>query len=1508
MVRRGRRAVRALAVLLVLLVGLVVVGGVLSQTAWFRERLRRLAIRQADRALEGSLQIGSIEGTLVGGVRLRDVSVQQNGLTVVRVGTVELRYSIGDLLSDGRTVQHIAIDDVAVEAVHTADGWNVAHLLKPRPPADPNAPRATFTLPDIRVTNVQVTVRETGGQQTDAIPRRIDGLAFEGAVASSPRELSVDVRRLTFRASQPDLDLRSLAGRVVSMPAGWRFQSIAARTGESDVTVGGTMTRTGVDAPWTFDMRVAGRPVSLPEIERFVPTGGMALHPELTVGVSGTLDALALDVDVTSSEAGEAKGTVTLDATGPERGLSGTVSVADLDLAPIVGSDEAHGRITGNTTFDLRFPSATEGFPVDGTATFTGPRASAYGYDATDVTAKVRLDGARIGLDASAVAYGSRATTRGTITRPDGRQREWSLDLAGRIAGLDLRKLPAHLQVPELDSDVTGTYTATGPLSALTADVTLAASTVEGASLTDGTIGRFARAPRGFTFGATGTVAGLDVQRLGKALDVQAMTAPELAGIVNGTFDVTGEQRGSEGLRVDATGTLTDTTTYGGRMPDVVYSVTLDRDRVDVTAKGAIEGFPLETLTGTPVASGVLRGRVDAKVGIPDVGAISIDAIEIDGSVALDASSLFGVPFTTLTADVAVADGKATVRRLDGAGDGFTVSANGVVGLAPDVASDLRYRIEAASLVQPAKVADLPLTGAATTEGRVAGTRADVLVTGTIAGDQVAYEDLVAADTVTAQYAVRVPDWDPERVDVQASVDGQRVQVAGQTLPEVKGIVGYTDRLVRFDVTGNDAVRDLAARGSLALEETMQRLTLDAAEVSRNGVSWSLTSGTTARMDITPAQVTIGALDMSRGTQRVQVEGTIGLAADAESSVRVETVNVDIGDALVLAAQDVDADGVLNVSATLAGTRERPLVDGQVMVTEGRVRNIDVKSAGGQITFDGTLAHIDVEIDKDGFAKVTAKGGVPRTALDGRAGEHVAPSEQDKFDVAIVSTPIDIALAEGVTPHVTGLGGQAQVDVRVTGAGRDPHLRGVVFVSNGAFTVPATGVSYRKLDAIMTFEDERVLIYELGVESARGDRLSAQGELGLSREQANTVTLRLKGEDFRVLNNEFGVLDLTTDLTITGTVIAPSIEGTISVSSGRLELDEIVPQVSDTAYATRAEYQGIPSDRLRGAIVPDLLDSDDKPLALAPGMNTFSVGRPAAPDPDVPAQTSAAASGAPSTGEAAAEPASVFENLALNVQVRIPDNLVLRGQSIEVARASIGDINATFGGDFRVAKTAGQPIVLLGAVKTVRGTYAYQGRRFDILSDGQILFRGNEEIDPRLDITAQRVIQGVEARVRIQGTASQPDLSLSSDPPLDNGDILALIVFNQPLNQLGTGQQNSLSSRAGGIAAGFVVSPLAEALGSTLSLDQFEVETTDPNGRVNPAVVIGQQVTQDLFLRFRQQFGNQQVSQFLLEYRLADYLRLQGNVAEGDGLTTGNRSLTQRIEQYGIDLVFYFSF
>ena len=229
------------------------------------------------------------------------------------------------------------------------------------------------------------------------------------------------------------------------------------------------------------------------------------------------------------------------------------------------------------------------------------------------------------------------------------------------------------------------------------------------------------------------------------------------------------------------------------------------------------------------------------------------------------------------------------------------------------------------------------------------------------------------------------------------------------------------------------------------------------------------------RASPSPAQqATVGTLELARGDQRIQFEGTVGIAEGAESSLRVEATGVDIGDLLTLTSQDVDADGVLTASATLGGTRDRPLADAQLAITQGAGTQDRRPEPGGTYHVRRTLALVDFELIKDDNARLTAKGVVPRTLLEARSPEHVLPSAADRLDVAILSTPIDLALAEGLSEYVTKLGGQAQMDVRVTGSGRDPHVEGALFLTKGTFVVPHTGVTYKNLDARAEFRTRNV--------------------------------------------------------------------------------------------------------------------------------------------------------------------------------------------------------------------------------------------------------------------------------------------------------------------------------------------------------------------------------------------------------------------------------------------------
>jgi translocation and assembly module TamB len=237
------------------------------------------------------------------------------------------------------------------------------------------------------------------------------------------------------------------------------------------------------------------------------------------------------------------------------------------------------------------------------------------------------------------------------------------------------------------------------------------------------------------------------------------------------------------------------------------------------------------------------------------------------------------------------------------------------------------------------------------------------------------------------------------------------------------------------------------------------------------------------------------------------------------------------------------------------------------------------------------------------------------------------------------------------------------------------------------------------------------------------------------------------------------------------------------------------------------------------------------------------------------------------------------------------------------SRIGLGDMNITVGGDVRIRKSPGAEPDVVGTVTVVRGFYDFQGRRFEVLRDSQIRFQGTRPIDPTLQVDAQRVISGVTAIVNIRGTARQPQVRLSSRPPLDEADVLSLIVFNQPINQLGEGERLNLAERAGGLAVGYLASPLANSIADALDLDIFEIRAS---GGINgqPSVALGQQIGSRLFVSFRQEFGSAEMSQLSLEYRINEVLRLVSTVTEG----SQRSHRTQRIDTTGVDLIYTISY
>jgi autotransporter translocation and assembly factor TamB len=447
-------------------------------------------------------------------------------------------------------------------------------------------------------------------------------------------------------------------------------------------------------------------------------------------------------------------------------------------------------------------------------------------------------------------------------------------------------------------------------------------------------------------------------------------------------------------------------------------------------------------------------------------------------------------------------------------------------------------------------------------------------------------------------------------------------------------------------------------------------------------------------------------------------------------------------------------------------------------------------------------------------------------------------------------------------------------------------------IKNGAFGIPAGGVSYSGLNTRIDLEPDKVRLQKFAILDEHRQPLNVSGELAVHARQVGAVNITIDSDNFEVIDNELGDVGIDSTLTVTGELRRPQIRGTIRLETARIEVDRILQLFYDP-YSVQELPAVVSAERTAEA-------SGSAQEATAAALKR--------------AETTPAVPGTIAQAEAgnAPAPGGAFAPVELDLRLRIPDNLVLRGRKLRPGgptAASLGDMNVTVGGDLQVVKPANQQLLLLGTIETVRGTYEFQGRRFDLQRGGTLRFLGEPQPNPSLDVAATRTIPntGVEAQVRIQGTAKAPQLTLTSNPPLEESDILALIVVNRPVNELGSGERASLAATAGGIATGFLAAPLGESIGRALDLDLFEISTTTEDGELGAGLTVGQQIGDRAFIKVRQQIGERNTTEFLLDYQLADFLRMQTTAApETSG--SANRIGQRRIERAGVDLIFFFSY
>jgi len=194
------------------------------------------------------------------------------------------------------------------------------------------------------------------------------------------------------------------------------------------------------------------------------------------------------------------------------------------------------------------------------------------------------------------------------------------------------------------------------------------------------------------------------------------------------------------------------------------------------------------------------------------------------------------------------------------------------------------------------------------------------------------------------------------------------------------------------------------------------------------------------------------------------------------------------------------------------------------------------------------------------------------------------------------------------------------------------------------------------------------------------------------------------------------------------------------------------------------------------------------------------------------------------------------------------------------------DADIQLGGTLRIARTPPGDPQLSGTVKVERGWYTFSSRRFTV-REGTVRFDGGPIDKAPVDLVATRRSGEYDVTVAIQGTIGEPVLLLSSDPPLDETDVLAVLLVGRPSGELSDDERLSVQAEAASLALGYVVPGLSSGLESSLPLEQVQVSREE--------VRIGHHIGSDVFISLSQQFVGWAGQTVAVEYDVTRHLSVE---------------------------------
>ncbi len=544
-------------------------------------------------------------------------------------------------------------------------------------------------------------------------------------------------------------------------------------------------------------------------------------------------------------------------------------------------------------------------------------------------------------------------------------------------------------------------------------------------------------------------------------------------------------------------------------------------------------------------------------------------------------------------------------------------------------------------------------------------------------------------------------------------------------------------------------------------------------------------------------RVLIRKMNIKAGRGLLSIKGDIPYSSTDPVNIDIETKGLDAGKWFprlsALTGRDLPgASGGIEARLHIGERLSSPCLSAKLKITPLSFPLIEISSITGDIVYKDNKFRINLSASIDNQTTIEAKG-----SLD--AGFSIVPFRfipaKNAWDITITSWNFRLEKLPGTKSDDFSVAGNIAASIRLTGPLDAPSLSGRVDISKGRLDLPGLGLHYERMQATIIMSGDSIKIVELLIEGKKTGRLECKGEIKTRGISLQRFDLSLKGEKFAIPYKNAVLIHARPDLNLTGDIESPMLSGTIHIIDGKIFSDRF--------------WEAGPAEI---AITGEKTDEN----------GIIEVG-------DI--------------GKNLKNPYGIFAPLRANVKLKAKKNLWIKGEAenIEIA------------GELTLTKNKGEPMRISGPVRAVRGTYLFRNRIFTI-TEGEMNFTGKESIDPEWDILARTRINDAIIIARLGGTFFKPTIELSSEPFMDQVDIVSYLMFGRPASALSSGESFQAAAAAMSFAGKIAADELKEILGKAFALDMIYVSAEE--GDISQgSIAIGKYITPELFVTVKQKFS-----------------------------------------------------